>query len=290
MAWATRPNAEDDIDTAGLDAHREHATSKLDAMESYAQSFTCLRRRILDYFGDDAIMACGNCGPCLAPPARARSATTDTAEAELFQALRALRRQFAEEANVPPFTIFSDATLHEMARRRPRNRAEMLSVSGVGSVKLERYGEAFLAVTRAANGRQAAANGSGAYGVVRSPAPGSLRASATHGRNGRVLHGTVRRTYELWRDGRAIDEIAQQRGLSPSTIAQHLADLVAAAEIDDVREWVDDITLGKIRRMADGGLVGPLGPIKESLGDSVSYEQLQLARAYLNREREKAPA
>ena len=87
-----------------------------------------------------------------------------------------------------------------------------------------------------------------------------------------------------------VDEIAQQRGLSAGTIAQHLADLVAAGEIDDVRQWVDDITLGKIRRMADGGPVGLLGPLKESFGESVTYEQLHLARAYLNRESTRAPA
>lgn len=283
VAWATRPNGEDDIDLAALDAHREHATKKLDAMESYARSISCLRRRILDYFGDAGTGACGNCGPCLAPAARGRAAMADDGDGDLFQALRGLRRQFAEEANVPPFTIFSDATLHEMVRRKPRNRAELLSVSGVGTVKMERYGEAFLAVIRAAAGTPVTAPRAAA--VVRSP--GTI---ADRGRTGRVLQGTTRRTYELWREGKSIEAIAEQRGLSPATITSHLADLVAAGEIDGIDEWVDDVTLGRIRRAANGGPIGPLGPLREALGENVSYEQLHLARAYLNREHHGATA
>ena len=71
-------------------------------------------------------------------------------EEELFQDLRAVRKRLADDAGVPPFVIFSDASLRDMARRAPRSRAEMLNVSGVGQVKFERYGEAFLAVTKAA--------------------------------------------------------------------------------------------------------------------------------------------
>lgn len=66
----------------------------------------------------------------------------------LFEALRALRRQLAEEENKPPFLIFSDATLHEMVRIKPQNETELLSVSGVGQHKLNLYGKAFLNAVR----------------------------------------------------------------------------------------------------------------------------------------------
>ncbi|MEO4048735.1 DNA helicase RecQ [Pseudomonas sp. CAU 1711] len=67
-------------------------------------------------------------------------------EREQWEALRALRRKLAEEHGVPPYVIFPDSTLLEMLRSQPRNLAEMARVSGVGARKLERYGEAFLAV------------------------------------------------------------------------------------------------------------------------------------------------
>ncbi|GHP14477.1 ATP-dependent DNA helicase RecQ [Lentilactobacillus fungorum] len=63
---------------------------------------------------------------------------------DLFEALRKLRRQFAEDQSVPPFVIFSDKTLHEMSAVMPTTAAEMLDVKGVGENKMEKYGQAFL--------------------------------------------------------------------------------------------------------------------------------------------------
>ena len=62
----------------------------------------------------------------------------------LFEELRALRKQLADEQNVPAYVVFSDATLAEMAARRPATQAELLDVNGVGQAKFERYGQAFL--------------------------------------------------------------------------------------------------------------------------------------------------
>ncbi len=62
----------------------------------------------------------------------------------LFNRLKALRRELADREHVPPFVIFSDAALADMCAKRPRNRVEMLDVTGVGSVKLKKYGDAFL--------------------------------------------------------------------------------------------------------------------------------------------------
>jgi len=64
----------------------------------------------------------------------------------LFEKLRELRRRLAEEAGVPPYIVFGDAALVEMSRAKPRNEEEFLAVNGVGKVKLERYGAAFIQV------------------------------------------------------------------------------------------------------------------------------------------------
>lgn len=62
----------------------------------------------------------------------------------LFAKLKGLRKSLAEQADVPPFVVFSDATLVDMANRLPTNERELLAVSGVGEVKLSRYGQPFL--------------------------------------------------------------------------------------------------------------------------------------------------
>lgn len=68
------------------------------------------------------------------------------ADQALFQALREKRSQIARTQNLPPYVIFHDKTLIELASARPASRAEMANVPGVGETKLERYGPAFLAV------------------------------------------------------------------------------------------------------------------------------------------------
>ncbi len=359
FAWALRPDGEDDIDLAGLEAHRAHATAKLDAMQAFAQSATCLRARVLDYFGEAGYpRACGNCGPCLAP---SQSRAAD-AEDPLFVALRALRRRLAEEEGVPPFVIFSDATLHDMVERRPTTQTGFLAVAGVGRVKAERYGEAFLEVVRAdpRSGPRTevspddllaklralrdeladeegipdseVANDATLEAMARIPAaelafltaaPGLgprkaerygarfvalLRAAPARSEGapasdqaepverepgyrrlvkpatGAGLAPTARRTLELHGEGLTMDEIATRRGLASRTVAQHLAQLVEAGEIADVTAWVSEAELASVRRHADGRPLGALKPLREAIDNTLSYDQLQLVRAYLNRE------
>lgn len=71
-----------------------------------------------------------------------------TKEDPLFEKLRALRRQLAQDAGVPPFVVFSDKTLQDMVSRLPTTEEEFLEVNGVGLTKLERYGEPFLTEIR----------------------------------------------------------------------------------------------------------------------------------------------
>lgn len=142
----------------------------LGQMIGYAMSDICLRARVLRYFGQTLTASeegCGGCSVCLEMEPetylrkglradrvierlRAQAEQPDDAwvhdgsAEELFQRLRVLRKSLADEAHVPPYVVFSDKTLRAMVRRRPTTEAELLEVPGVGQVKLERYGEAFL--------------------------------------------------------------------------------------------------------------------------------------------------
>jgi ATP-dependent DNA helicase RecQ len=64
----------------------------------------------------------------------------------IFEQLRGLRSSIAKTNGVPPYVVFSDKTLQEMAQRLPQNKSEMLQVGGIGDVKFERYGKEFLAL------------------------------------------------------------------------------------------------------------------------------------------------
>ncbi|MHC5227599.1 DNA helicase RecQ [Enterococcus sp. LJL99] len=69
---------------------------------------------------------------------------------QLFESLRALRMDLAQEAGVPPYLVFSDSTLKEMCEKRPENSLQLLQVKGVGQNKLDKYGEQFLVAIRKA--------------------------------------------------------------------------------------------------------------------------------------------
>jgi ATP-dependent DNA helicase RecQ len=73
------------------------------------------------------------------------SGTSAPADAELFERLRALRKRLADEHGLPPYVVFHDATLREMAARRPLTLNEFAELHGVGEAKLARYGEQFIA-------------------------------------------------------------------------------------------------------------------------------------------------
>jgi ATP-dependent DNA helicase RecQ len=126
----------------------------------------------------------------------------------LWDDLRALRLSLAEEAGVPPYVIFHDATLQEMIKHRPISILELARISGVGEQKLLRYGKAFLAE------------------IERHPLSELL--------NNR-LSATVNETLMLYQQKRDVDEIAKQRDVKVNTIYTHLADAIEVGLLD-VRE------------------------------------------------------
>ena len=79
---------------------------------------------------------------------RAASADANPADNPLFEALRERRRELAKDGGVPPYVIFHDSVLRDMAAQRPDSREKLAMLSGIGARKLEAYGDAFLAVIR----------------------------------------------------------------------------------------------------------------------------------------------
>jgi len=128
----------------------------------------------------------------------------------LWNALRALRTSLAEDAGVPPYVIFHDATLQEMVKKRPLTELDINRISGVGGQKLARYGKVFLAE------------------ISRYPLSELLD---------NRLSATVNETLMLYQQGIDVEKIAQQRDVKPSTIYTHLADAIEVGLLD-----VHDVT------------------------------------------------
>jgi ATP-dependent DNA helicase RecQ len=180
----------------------------------------------------------------------------------LFNSLRALRKKIADEASVPPFVVFSDATLAEMARTRPTHSRELLQVSGVGEHKLRQYGKAFLDVIAGYCQDNAEKNFS----------------SFSNKDLALAISDTQKETLRLYREGLDLSGIATRRGLKISTIAAHLEELLNLGAEVDLLQFVDGDKVPLIQaRLAAVG-PGSLSELREGLPETVNYEDIRLVR------------
>ncbi|MCF3942794.1 DNA helicase RecQ [Oceanobacillus alkalisoli] len=131
----------------------------------------------------------------------------------LFTELRALRKEKADEKNVPPYILFSDATLKELSRYFPQSKEEMLQIKGIGEVKFEQYGESFLALLQDWRAR----NPDVEEKVLISADTPAVRKKNTDDEGPSHLA-----SYNLFQSGKTIKEIAAIRGFKDQTIENHL--------------------------------------------------------------------
>lgn len=146
-----------------IDRHRRYALNMLDRMIEFATTSRCRLSVVLNYFGEMSSQPCGRCDNCVEtqsgkkgdvrgrggknsrtgvePP---RVISTDDPDRTLFDRLRTWRKQRADEDRVPAFVVFPDRTLIELARSKPTDMVKLSAVSGVGSVKRDRYGREVL--------------------------------------------------------------------------------------------------------------------------------------------------
>ena len=186
--------------------------------------------------------------------------------------LRALRKQIADERGVPPYIIFSDVSLRQMARFYPANNAEFSRISGVGDKKLHEFGAAFLgeiAKHLQTNARQIFADDSFS-GTGRMPVPQRSR-----------LTDTVRETLHFFRQRKTVSEIARVRGFKDGTIYSHLEEAMLAGETVDVNALVSAEAQRDIAAAFDKHGFGNLIGTVESLGGRYDYGQCRLVRAAL---------
>src|SRR5213594_1630049 len=165
---------------------------------------------------------------------------------ELFERLRALRRKFADERNVPAYVIFSDVSLREMARNYPTTSAEFGRIPGVGQQKLRDFAEPFTSAIR----KYLIGNPRRTFSHRLDPSPSPRRSR---------LNESQTETLRRFQKGESVDQIARARGFVASTIYAHL---LAAIERGKIAERDRFFTLKEekqiaaaFRQISDGKLV-----------------------------------
>ncbi|CDO05133.1 ATP-dependent DNA helicase RecQ [Oceanobacillus picturae] len=195
-----------------------------------------------------------------------QSEETDYHE-DLFTALRARRKELADEKNVPPYVLFSDATLKELSRYFPVTKEDMLTIKGIGEKKYEQYGETFLQVIQ--EWRQ-----SNQDVTERVRISDTLRAKPRKESEEGPSHLV---SYKLFQSGKSIKDIAAMRDLSKQTVESHLFKAYKDGHPLLWQIFFNEEEEAKVLA-AHQQLEDPkLKEIKETLGDSFDYTKIKAA-------------
>jgi len=205
-------------------------------------------------------------------------ATIGTPEAQLFDKLRRLRKQIADEQGVPPYVVFSDATLQEMAAERPVSRVGMLGVSGVGMKKFETYGEAFIKLILEHSGGQYVPSDSDS--MFNEPARPRLATPAAD----KPVSDSEDATIQLHQMGLTPEDIAERRNLALSTVKTHLYNAYAKGRELRIHDFASDAELAEIfTARAQLGNDATLRDLFDHLREKYDYFQLRMAALYHKR-------
>ena len=191
-------------------------------------------------------------------------------DTRLFDELAALRLEIATDREVPAYQIFGNKSLQQMAFHMPRNEAEFSRISGVGDAKLRDFSERFLKVINEymqANGQSAA--------VEQVPVNAPKKRI-------RGISMSIRETVDLISQNRSLDEVAEQRGISETTIRSHLERFVQeGGKIDLDHLMPSDVRRSRIEAAFKEMGEARLTPVRDALGDDYTWEELAVVRLAL---------
>ncbi|WP_020472176.1 DNA helicase RecQ [Zavarzinella formosa] len=196
---------------------------------------------------------------------------------ELFELLRQLRRQHAIRLNVPPYVIFADAVLAELARCRPTTPERMRMVSGIGDAKLRDFGESFL---------DAISSHSEAKALETDLPPPRDTSTASAAPSSGKMSAAKQLSFSLFREGSSLDDVIHQTKLTRTTISDHLADFIRLEKPKSIDEWVPPDVRKRVTNMAEELGTARLKPVYLALNEQVSYEMIRAVFAFMDAGRE----
>jgi ATP-dependent DNA helicase RecQ len=192
----------------------------------------------------------------------------------LFELLRAERKHIADSYNIPPFVIFSDASLIQMAKDFPVNEGEFLRISGVGMNKLERYGKVFIRIIK----KYADKHGTGSKSVE----------IKTRKRGSRIDKPRHIQVGESYNDGKSIKELEEEFNVKTQTIISHLVRYTTEGRSVRTNGLAEMLTVDKKLRkkvFEHFNMEGTqqLSPAFEKFNQEISYLDLHILKLiYLN--------
>ncbi len=201
---------------------------------------------------------------------KAEADSWEGVDRDLFEFLRKVRLDVATARGVPPYLVFGDATLRELARARPSSVEKLSTVYGIGEPKFKDFGTTFFeAIDKECQAR----------GLSRDtkspakPAPAADRGIAAAGSNYQAA--------ELFRKGMSVDDVAEKLGRARSTTMGYLVEFLRAEPPQSVAAWVSNDVYRQVADTARRVGVEKLKPIFEALEGKISYDEIRVVLTHL---------
>lgn len=188
---------------------------------------------------------------------------------DLFVDLKVLRRNLALEKKVPPYVIFTDASLREMATYLPHTKESFLNIKGVGQKKYESYGEIFITMITEFKEKTNAS-------PIENFRPQTFQSKKS------TKTPTHMESYELYVQGKTIEEISELREVRKDTILTHLLKCQNEGKIINWHNYVDEQKEQLINKAIDEVGSEFLKPIKDNLPEEISYYDIKLVLCKMN--------
>ena len=198
----------------------------------------------------------------------------------LHQQLRKMRDTICAKKDLPIYIVAGTNTLDEMARYLPQTLAELRKISGFGDAKTEKYGQQFLNIILEYCKEKNLSS------LIHEKIP--KREKKTIGSEKKNKIDTKAESFRLYKEGKRVEEIANERNLTQQTIEGHLAHYVSTGEIN-ISELVNREKVLLIEPVAKTFSGKSLTPIKEKLGREISFGEIKLVIAWLEFKENQRP-
>jgi len=205
-----------------------------------------------------------------------RSALPEGADAALFETLRELRRKLANDAKMTPEQVFPDTVLAEMARGRPSGEAGLRRISGVGDVRLQSFGAAFLA---------AISEHCRTTGLKQDIPPPKQHAAP------RVASGKSsprkEAAFGMYRKNASVKAVAEKLEVKPPTAVEYLEEFIRSEKPSSIFGWVPEDVCERVAAAAEIHGTAKLKPAFLEMNEEVPYDQIRIVFAYLDATRDQ---
>ncbi len=187
----------------------------------------------------------------------------------LFDTLRQLRRELADERNVPSYIVFGDESLRDMARLRPTSLEKFHEVYGVGARKAEDYGSRFTAAIREyCESHEVVAD------VTVNERPPPVAPPETQS-----VSVARKRSFDLFEEGRTLAEVAAAVDRALSTTSEYLVEYIRQSGRVEPQPWVDREKAARIEAVLAAQSDDRLKPVFDALNGGATYEEIRIVTA-----------